>query len=87
MPEDFFKFYEFCCTLSEDDPTMALRVVELELVGPFDVLAGKIKNVKGDKDVYLRHWRYFYDPPELQVIFFLISFGFVEFNLHFLNLI
>ncbi|XP_049291281.1 histone PARylation factor 1-like [Anopheles funestus] len=41
----------------------------LKLVGPYDVLAGKFKNVKvhepGD---YLRHWRFYYDPPEFQTV-------------------
>lgn len=66
MPEDFYQFYEFCCSLSSTAPGSALKAVGLELVGPFDVLLGKIKTVEEDEK-YLRHWRYFYDPPELQV--------------------
>ena len=39
----------------------------LKLVGPFDVLAGKSRNCKR-KACYLRHWRYFYDPPEFLTV-------------------
>ncbi|XP_015110622.1 histone PARylation factor 1 isoform X2 [Diachasma alloeum] len=69
MPEDFYQFYEFCCSLSSGAPGSALRAVGLELVGPFDVLFGKIKKFSSeDQEKYLRHWRYFYDPPEFQTI-------------------
>ncbi|KAH0568222.1 histone PARylation factor 1 isoform X1 [Cotesia glomerata] len=69
MPDDFYKFYEFCCSLSKDDPQSALRSVDLNLVGPYDVLLDKIKTYSdNDKEKYLRHWRYYYDPPEFQTI-------------------
>lgn len=67
MPDDFYKFYEFCSTINSKNPQLALQSVDLQLVGPFDVLSGKITEPKDDKDIYLRHWRYFYDPPEFQV--------------------
>lgn len=39
-----------------------------KLVGPFDILAGRhkgvVKNRHNRKPNYLRHWRYYYDPPE-----------------------
>jgi hypothetical protein len=46
----------------------ALKDVGLLLVGPFDVLSGKLKEAKSRKpSVYVIHWRYYYDPPEFQV--------------------
>ena len=42
----------------------------LQLVGPYDVLAGKClkKNKSGEKPNYLRHWRYYFDPPEFLTV-------------------
>lgn len=46
----------------------ALKDVGLLLVGPFDVLSGKLKEAKWRKlSLYVIHWRYYYDPPEFQV--------------------
>lgn len=68
MPEDFYQFYEFCKLISKNTPLMALKSIHLNLVGPFDILDNKLKSLKNkDKEKYLRHWRYYYDPPELQV--------------------
>jgi len=69
MPVDFFQFYEFCKSLSKNNPLMACKSVCLKLVGPYDVLDGKIKSSDStsDKEKYLVHWRYYYDPPEFQV--------------------
>lgn len=69
MPDDFYKFWEFCKIINEKDPLHAFEKVDLVLVGPFDVLAGKFQNVTKTKNEYLRHWRYYYDPPEMQVIY------------------
>uniref|UniRef100_A0A0C9R7D1 CD027 protein n=1 Tax=Fopius arisanus TaxID=64838 RepID=A0A0C9R7D1_9HYME len=69
MPDDFYQFYEFCRSLAPDSPGLALRAIGLELVGPFDVLFGKVVAFpEGAEEKYLRHWRYFYDPPEFQTI-------------------
>ncbi|XP_011872746.1 PREDICTED: UPF0609 protein C4orf27 homolog [Vollenhovia emeryi] len=70
MPEDFFQFYEFCKSISKHSPLTACKSVRLTLVGPYDVLDGKIKvpSSKDDKEKYLTHWRYYYDPPEFQTI-------------------
>ena len=38
----------------------------LTLVGPYDILAGKHK--KATNPCYLRHWRYYYDPPEFMTV-------------------
>jgi len=70
MPEDFFQFYEFCKSISKDNPLSACKSVRLKLVGPYDVLDGKIKMSlsENDKEAYLTHWRYYYDLPEFQTI-------------------
>ncbi|KAL0884164.1 hypothetical protein ABMA27_016172 [Loxostege sticticalis] len=65
MPLDFFKFYEF---LNKDSSIEKMLVsAGLQLIGPFDLLLGKLPMVE-DKDLYLVHWRFFYDPPEFQAI-------------------
>lgn len=40
----------------------------LQLVGPFDILAGAHKNSRTPQPNFHLHWRYFYDPPEFQTI-------------------
>jgi len=41
----------------------------LQLVGPYDVLAGKTKRHAGSgRPNYLCHWRYYYDPPEFLTV-------------------
>ncbi|XP_075972163.1 histone PARylation factor 1 [Anticarsia gemmatalis] len=66
MPDDFFKFFEFIDALgtSAED---SLKGVNLELIGPYDLLLGKLP-ILDDKELYLIHWRYFYDPPEFQAV-------------------
>ncbi|EFA01605.2 histone PARylation factor 1 [Tribolium castaneum] len=68
LPNDFYQFWEFCKQLKPTDPSNALKSVNLELVGPFDVLAGKFKRVKRPPEDYLRHWRFYYDTPELLTV-------------------
>ncbi|KOC64422.1 UPF0609 protein [Habropoda laboriosa] len=69
MPEDFFQFYEFCKSISDIDSFNALKNVNLQLIGPYDVFREKFLSFKvEDKEVLLRHWRYYYDPPEFQTI-------------------
>lgn len=68
MPEDLYHFWDFCKDLHPDNPCGALtHTLGLQLVGPFDVLAGAHRNVKTKPNFHL-HWRYFYDPPEFQTI-------------------
>ena len=62
------------CTVMSSHRTTPIRIsaafeseLGLKLVGPFDILAGKSKNCKR-KACYLRHWRYFYDPPEFLTV-------------------
>lgn len=64
MPLDFYKFYE--CLNEKNDIDRVLSSVNLELIGPYDLLRGKLPIVD-DKKQYLVHWRFFYDPPEFQV--------------------
>jgi len=40
----------------------------LQLVGPYDVLAGKTRRTVGRCPNYLCHWRYYYDPPEFLTV-------------------
>lgn len=68
MPEDLYHFWDFCKELCPDNPCGALiDTLGLQLVGPFDILAGAHKNIKTKPNLHL-HWRYFYDPPEFQTI-------------------
>lgn len=68
MPKDFFEFYEFCKSISNNNPVTACKAIQLKLVGPYDVLEGRINcEDEDDKEKYLTHWRYYYDPPEFQV--------------------
>ncbi|XP_071452817.1 histone PARylation factor 1 isoform X2 [Hetaerina americana] len=70
MPEDFYQFWKFCESLSgSNSPAKALQDIGLLLVGPYDVLSGELKKVKSrDSSSYLRHWRYYFDPPEFQTV-------------------
>ncbi|XP_072319691.1 histone PARylation factor 1 [Eucyclogobius newberryi] len=68
IPEDLYHFWDFCKELSPDNPRGALTdTLGLQLVGPFDLLAGAHKKLKTKPNLHL-HWRYFYDPPEFQTI-------------------
>ena len=70
MPEDFYQFFEFCQSLSPSSPCSALSSSGgLLLVGPFDILGDKIPDsaVRSSR-LFLRHWRFYYDPPEFQTV-------------------
>uniref|UniRef100_A0A1A9WGT1 Zf-CCHH domain-containing protein n=1 Tax=Glossina brevipalpis TaxID=37001 RepID=A0A1A9WGT1_9MUSC len=75
MPPDFYTFWKFLQQLNPNKDGQELllfmeKQFQLQLVGPFEFLAGKFQKAKirepGD---YLRHWRFFYDPPEFQTVF------------------
>ncbi|KAK1175639.1 histone PARylation factor 1 isoform X3 [Acipenser oxyrinchus oxyrinchus] len=69
MPEDFYHFWVFCEKLNPEDPSGALKPsLGLQLVGPYDILAGKHKSAKNSNPNYFLHWRHFYDPPEFQTV-------------------
>ncbi|XP_068448035.1 histone PARylation factor 1 [Clinocottus analis] len=68
-PEDLYHFWDFCKELSPDSPRGALKdSLGLQLVGPFDVLAGAHKSASNPQPNFHLHWRYLYDPPEFQTI-------------------
>lgn len=75
MPPDFYAFWKFLEQLKAnakgEEILMCLEnQFHLLAVGPFEFLAGKFNKAKihepGD---YLRHWRFYYDPPEFQTVF------------------
>jgi len=69
MPEDFYDFYEFCKSLNNTEPRLALTTVGLKLCGPYDVLSGNIPAAAPrSTKLYLTHGRYYYDPPELGTV-------------------
>lgn len=49
--------------------TGALKdTLDLQLVGPFEILAGAHRNSKNPQPNFHLHWRHFYDPPEFQTV-------------------
>ncbi|XP_025193272.1 histone PARylation factor 1 isoform X2 [Melanaphis sacchari] len=74
MPKEFYDLWSFCKRLCSTHPEDALLSVGLKLVGPYDVLAGKMNGFNAnDVEKTVLHWRYYYDPPEFQTI--LVSTG------------
>src|SRR5262249_52618173 len=63
FPEDFFRFWEFAQRLRPLEPLKALDDLDLQLVGPFEVLAGRFDHRPQSLSILL-HWRYCFDPPE-----------------------
>lgn len=69
MPDDFYRFFEFCETQNSLEPVQALQNFGLLLSGPYDVLSGRFDDVPPmEPSMYLRHCRFFYDPPEFQTV-------------------
>ncbi|XP_038213019.1 histone PARylation factor 1 [Zerene cesonia] len=66
MPTDFFKFYE-CLNEESSSVEHLMASVNLEMIGPFDLLLGKLPKLD-KKELYLVHWRFFYDVPEFQAV-------------------
>lgn len=70
MPADFYEFWSFCeaNVKADSKPENLFSKFGLNLVGPFDVMAKKFHNIEPfEPGEYLRHWRFYYDPPEFQV--------------------
>lgn len=64
FPDDFYRFWEFVNRLAPLDPLHALQdPLEMSLVGPFEVLAGRFDG-RVPRHSLLLHWRYHDDPPE-----------------------
>ncbi|XP_069487507.1 histone PARylation factor 1 isoform X2 [Ambystoma mexicanum] len=70
MPDDFYHFWMFCQELDPKKPCDVFKSsLGLQLVGPYDILAGKHKISKRSSELdYNLHYRFFYDPPEFQTI-------------------
>uniref|UniRef100_A0A7N5J8Z0 Histone PARylation factor 1 n=1 Tax=Ailuropoda melanoleuca TaxID=9646 RepID=A0A7N5J8Z0_AILME len=70
LPEDFYHFWKFCEELDPEKPADSLSTsLGLQLVGPYDILAGKHKMKKKSASLNFNlHWRFYYDPPEFQTI-------------------
>jgi hypothetical protein len=64
FPDDFFAFWEFVTRLRPLEPLKALaEPTGIQLVGPFEVMAGRFDSRRPCYHLYL-HWRYYLDPPE-----------------------
>ncbi len=63
FPEDFFRFWRFVNRLQPLDPLNALLDLSIQLVGPFEILAGRFDG-RTPRHSLLLHWRYSFDPPE-----------------------
>jgi hypothetical protein len=63
FPEHFFRFWDFARHLRPLEPLKALQALDLQLVGPFEVLAGRFDGRSLPLNLLL-HWRYYFDPPE-----------------------
>jgi hypothetical protein len=64
FPEDLFAFWEFAGRRRPLEPLAALADgLDLQLVGPFEVLAGRFDGRTPRYSQFL-HWRYYSDPPE-----------------------
>ncbi|MCL4134379.1 UNVERIFIED_CONTAM: hypothetical protein GTU68_023123 [Idotea baltica] len=69
MPQDFYDFWDFCKEICEEHPENALADIGLKLVGAFDLLSNKFKDYpKPLLGQFLCHWRFYFDPPELQTV-------------------
>lgn len=65
FPEELYWFWGFCCEHAPDRPTAALEAAEIQLHGPFDVLAGALDGGVRPRAPLVMHWRFYLDPPEL----------------------
>lgn len=63
FPDDFFRFWDFVNRLRPLEPLWALDDLSIQLVGPFEVLAGRFDQHTPRYSILL-HWRYSLDPPE-----------------------
>ncbi|XP_078739908.1 histone PARylation factor 1 [Lampetra fluviatilis] len=70
-PRDLVPLWGLCLQLAPHSPLDAMAPLGLHLVGPFEVLSGKHLGgaLSGPPPQLLHlHWRYWYDPPELQTV-------------------
>jgi hypothetical protein len=71
FPDDLFQFWDLASRCRPLEPLRAFDALGIELVGPFEVLAGRFDG-RATKYSQLLHWRYYTDPPE----FFTVLVGF-----------
>lgn len=65
FPEGLYRFWAWANRLSPLAPLEALaEALQITLVGPFEVLAGRFDG-RVPRHSLLLHWRYYDDPPEL----------------------
>lgn len=64
FPEDLHRFWDFAKQVNPEEPLRALAAIETTLVGPFDVLAGRLDQRPPPDLPMCLHWRYYLDPPE-----------------------
>ena len=68
FPKDLYEFWKFCSNIDNKHPRDALKtLLNLELVGPFEVLDGALKSCKTIPNIHL-HYRYYYDTPEFMTV-------------------
>ncbi len=65
LPDDFFHFWQFANEINSDDPFNL--PINLTLVGPFDVLSGRLDPEHCTISSRM-HWRFYKDPPEFLTI-------------------
>lgn len=58
------KNFDIFCTKLLD----ALKDINLELVGPYDVLMDRKFKTRDENEGLCLHYRYFYDPPEFVTV-------------------
>ncbi|CAF0847338.1 unnamed protein product [Rotaria sp. Silwood1] len=68
FPSDLYEFWKFCSNMNKNNPRDILKnLLNLELVGPFEILDNALKQCKTIPNVHL-HYRYYYDTPEFMTL-------------------
>ncbi|UJR15847.1 hypothetical protein I4U23_002773 [Adineta vaga] len=68
FPNDLHEFWNFCSNMNKTNPQDVLKnSLNLELVGPFEILGSALKTCKTLPNMHL-HYRYYYDTPEFMTI-------------------
>ncbi|CAF0810567.1 unnamed protein product [Rotaria sordida] len=68
FPSDLYEFWKFCSNINTNKPRDVLKnLLNLELVGPFEILDDALKQCKTVPNVHL-HYRYYYDTPEFMTL-------------------
>ncbi|XP_046851818.1 histone PARylation factor 1-like [Xenia sp. Carnegie-2017] len=72
MPQDFYDLWELCKEWNPHKPQVVhfrcTQGVNLELVGPYDVLMDRKFKTRDENEGLCLHYRYFYDPPEFVTV-------------------